>query len=178
MKETTASRLRLATYILAAIFALSTALLAGLLTADRYAETITPGVPPAGWERYILKPGDTLRELARSRGISLKSVLQANGIESTELSAGQGVYLPATVPQEPSLFDANTLTAAGAFLTSVGSLVGVVLTYLRSRREMELADQRHRREIELEKTKLELERMRLESQRPAEDDDAVRASVE
>lgn len=178
MEETTYPRLRLAMYILVGIFALSTALLAGVLTADPSAEPVTPGIPPASWESYILKPGDTLRELARSRGISLKSVLRANGIESTELSAGQEVYLPATTPQQPGLWNTNTLTAAGAFVTSVGSLVGVVLTYLRSRREMELVDRRHQREIELEKQKLELERLRMESQRQVEDDDPLRTSVE
>jgi hypothetical protein len=107
---------------LAGVFALSTALLAGILTAE----------PPV----------------------------------STSTTPG------------PTLFDANTLAAAGAFVTSVGSLVGVVLTYLRSRREIELADQRHGREIELEKQKLELERLRLEDRRQAEDDNSVHASVE
>jgi hypothetical protein len=108
-------------------------------------------------------------------------VRRANGLASPDVTVGQVVYLPplstASTPR-PVLFDAGTLTAAGAFITSVGSLVGVVLTYLRSRREMELADQRHRREIELEKAKLELEQLRLEDQRQAEDDDTVHISLE
>jgi LysM repeat protein len=178
VNKTRSRRIRAATYVLAAIFALSTALLAGILTAGRSTGPVTPGVPPAGWERYVLKPGDTLKELARARGVSLRSVLRANEIESPDLSAGQEVYLPATASPKPGLLDAATLTAAGAFVTAMGSLVGVVLTYMRSRREMELADQRHRREVELEREKLEVERLRLEGQRQEEDDDAIRTALE
>jgi hypothetical protein len=175
-------RFRISTYVFAAIFALSTALLVGALTARRPVEPVTPGEPPPSWERYILQPGDTLRKLARSRDVPLKSVLRANGLDNSDVSAGQEVYLPSMSTAEagstPSLFDSNTLTAAGAFVTSVGSLVGVVLTYMRSRREMELADRRHAREVELERHKLELERLRMEQQGGAEDDNHVRPSVE
>jgi LysM repeat protein len=174
MNKARSRRFRIAMYVLAAIFALSTALLVGVLTAAP-STPVTPGVPPASWAPYIVKPGDTLRQLARSRGVSVGSVLQANGIEDPDLSPGEIVYLPTDTPQS-GLFDASTLTAAGALLTSVGSLVGVVLTYMRSRREMELADQKHRREIELEKAKLELERLRLDGQRQARPDDSVHAS--
>ena len=64
--------------------------------------------------------------------------------------------------------DAATLTATGAFVTSVGSLVAIVLSHLKSQRELELEHQMREKEFELERAKLELERMRVEA---AQDDE-------
>jgi hypothetical protein len=65
--------------------------------------------------------------------------------------------------------DAPTLTAAGALVTSIGSLVGIVLTHLKNKQEMELAHEAREAELELERAKLEIERLKIEAQREGED---------
>jgi hypothetical protein len=64
--------------------------------------------------------------------------------------------------------DAATLTAVGALVTSVASLVAIVLSHARGQRELELERQMREQELELERAKLEIERMRVETAR--EDD--------
>ena len=67
--------------------------------------------------------------------------------------------------------DAATLTAAGAFVTSVGSLVAIVLSHLKSQRELELEHQMREKELELERARLELEKFKVQAQRQGDDDD-------
>jgi hypothetical protein len=67
--------------------------------------------------------------------------------------------------------DAATLTAAGAFVISVGSLVAIVLSHVKSQRELELERQIREKELELERARLELDRMRLDVQREGDDGD-------
>jgi hypothetical protein len=76
---------------------------------------------------------------------------------------------PAPPPASVSGLDAATLTAAGAFVTSVGSLVAIVLSHLKSQREMELEHQMREKELELERAKLELERLKMEARREKDD---------
>ena len=66
--------------------------------------------------------------------------------------------------------DAATLTAAGAFVTSVGSLVAIVLSHVKSQRELELERLMREQELELERARLELERMKIEALREQDDD--------
>jgi multidrug resistance efflux pump len=66
--------------------------------------------------------------------------------------------------------DAASLTAAGAFVTSVGSLAAVVLSHLKNQRELELEHRMREKELELEQARLELERIKVEAQREGNDD--------
>jgi hypothetical protein len=70
-----------------------------------------------------------------------------------------------------AVFDAATLTAAGAFVTSVGSLVAIVLSHLKSQRELALELMMREKELELERARLELERLKLEARQDGDDGD-------
>ena len=59
--------------------------------------------------------------------------------------------------------DAATLTAVGALVTSVASLVAIVLSHVKGQRELELERQMREKEFELERARLEIERMRVEA---------------
>ena len=50
--------------------------------------------PPRHWERYTVRPGDTLFSLARSRGITVSQALIGNCRNSTYLIVGQQIFLP------------------------------------------------------------------------------------
>jgi len=50
--------------------------------------------PPQHWVQYIVRPGDTLFSLARSRGITVSQALIGNCRTSTHLVAGQQIFLP------------------------------------------------------------------------------------
>jgi LysM repeat protein len=50
--------------------------------------------PPQHWEQYIVRPGDTLFSLARSRGITVSQALIGNCRTSTYLLVGQRIFLP------------------------------------------------------------------------------------
>jgi LysM repeat protein len=52
------------------------------------------GPPPAGWAAYVVQIGDTLSELASQAGISVTQAQEANCLPTTDLIAGQTVYLP------------------------------------------------------------------------------------
>lgn len=102
-------------------------------------------------------------------------------VVSTVIWVGVGLWMfiqgrepsvdPAPPPASVSGLDAATLTAAGAFVTSVGSLVAIVLSHLKSQREMELEHEMRERELELERARLELERLKMEAQRKTDDGD-------
>ena len=66
----------------------------------------------------------------------------------------------------------GVLAPAGSFVTAVGSLVGLILTHLKSNRQMALEAQKHEREMDLEKAKLELEMLKLKQQLGESQDDA------
>ena len=65
--------------------------------------------------------------------------------------------------------DAATLTAAGALVTSVGSLVAIVLSHVKGQRELELERLMREKEFELERARLEIERMRVEASQSDDD---------
>jgi LysM repeat protein len=55
----------------------------------------TPCGPlPAGWMPYIVRPGDTLSQLAEQARVSQAEVLAVNCLASPELLAGSTLYLP------------------------------------------------------------------------------------
>jgi hypothetical protein len=76
---------------------------------------------------------------------------------------------PPITSANTALLDAATLTAAGAFVTSVGSLVAIVLSHLKSQRELALELVMREKELELERARLELERLKLEARRDGDD---------
>jgi hypothetical protein len=50
--------------------------------------------PPSWWVRYIIQPGDTLKSLALSRGVTEAEVVEANCLPSGSLDAVALIYLP------------------------------------------------------------------------------------
>lgn len=57
--------------------------------------TPTPcGPPPAGWTPYTVQAGDTLYRLALAAGVGQERVMQANCLESADLTVGQILHLP------------------------------------------------------------------------------------
>ncbi|MGQ9714219.1 MAG: LysM peptidoglycan-binding domain-containing protein [Anaerolineae bacterium] len=50
--------------------------------------------PPAGWQPYVVREGDSLHVLAWQRGTTTYAVLQANCLMEATLVAGQVLYLP------------------------------------------------------------------------------------
>lgn len=53
--------------------------------------------PPASWRPYTVKRGDTMYSLARFRGVTVYNVLTVNCLSTTDLKAGQSIYLPAQI---------------------------------------------------------------------------------
>lgn len=105
--------------------------------------------------------------LAAFRPVSLSP---SPGPTATPSRPGPGLEVTPTPeadyrPANAGAVDAATLTAAGAFVTSVGSLVAIVLSHVKGQRELELERQMREKEFELERAKLELERMKVEAQR-------------
>lgn len=57
----------------------------------------TPVVTPSGAGRYTVKPGDTPSGIARSFGVSVASLMEANGIsDARRMSVGRELVIPAT----------------------------------------------------------------------------------
>ena len=50
--------------------------------------------PPQWWVRYQVQPGDTLGGLARARGTTVDEIMRANCRDTTDLLAGQLIFLP------------------------------------------------------------------------------------
>ena len=75
-------------------------------------ETVDPTVNPlvSQGEPYVVKPGDSMTRIAQVHGVSLESLLQANGLsKSSIIRPGQTLSIPAggsssaVVPSAPSL---------------------------------------------------------------------------
>lgn len=66
------------------------------LTATALFAGVPPAgcVPPAWWVLYVIQPGDTVTTLAASRAIRPEEILQANCLQSDELTAVAMIYLP------------------------------------------------------------------------------------
>ena len=62
---------------------------------------VTPCVPPAGWVRYTVRPGDTLVALAAYCGMTVESVMRGNCLTETVIYVGTTLYLPC-VPSLPT----------------------------------------------------------------------------
>ncbi len=58
------------------------------------------GTPPAGWITYLVQPGDTLSQLAQWAGVSVDILARGNCLSSTDLRAGQRLYLPSPPTSE------------------------------------------------------------------------------
>jgi len=65
-------------------------------------ETVDCSTPPAGWSRYVVKPGDTISQLAERAGSAQAAVISANCLDSTLLLAGQSLFLPPLLAPMPT----------------------------------------------------------------------------
>lgn len=59
------------------------------------------GTPPAGWQTYLVQPGDTLVRIAEQAGIDVTMLVRANCLTSADLAIGQRLYVPAPKPCDP-----------------------------------------------------------------------------
>lgn len=57
--------------------------------------------PPVGWQLYTIQPDDTLSELAARFQVNQGRIMQANCLTSTDLRAGQQLYLPPLATPTP-----------------------------------------------------------------------------
>ncbi len=77
--------------------------------------------PPAGWQPYLVQPGDTLAGLAAAHGITLKILMNQNCLISSQVVADTLIYLPvlltATVQIVPQLTATNQPTKPGTATT-------------------------------------------------------------
>lgn len=75
--------------------------------------------PPANWQRYTVRRGDTMFKLSLQFGTTITAILNANCLTSTNLQAGQIIFLPplsvvppsATAMPSPTGTATNTVTA-------------------------------------------------------------------
>ncbi|NKQ37064.1 MAG: LysM peptidoglycan-binding domain-containing protein [Chloroflexi bacterium] len=56
---------------------------------------------PAGWQPYVVQPGDTLYSLSIRSGVSADTIVQGNCLTMTSLTPGSVIYLPAAPPPPP-----------------------------------------------------------------------------
>jgi LysM repeat protein len=86
----------------------STTLIAGsyIFVPPVAAATATACRPPAGWVRYIIRPGDTLYQISLTYGITVLQLQQANCMANPNIVAGKTLFVPpwatVTPPVVPS----------------------------------------------------------------------------
>jgi LysM repeat protein len=56
--------------------------------------TPAPCGPPQGWIQYVVQYGDTMSSLSRRTGTTVFEIMNANCLESPQLTAGKTIYLP------------------------------------------------------------------------------------
>lgn len=67
--------------------------------------TPVPCGPPYGWVLYIVRPGDTIFRLSVALGISQDTLMRSNCMTSTQLLAGQTLFVPFIPARPPSASD-------------------------------------------------------------------------
>lgn len=61
------------------------------------AATVATPAPPTPTVTYIVKPGDTVRRIARQSGVPLEEILRVNeGVHWQRLLVGQSIRIPVT----------------------------------------------------------------------------------
>ncbi|HNU98950.1 MAG: LysM peptidoglycan-binding domain-containing protein [Verrucomicrobia bacterium] len=104
-------------------------------------ESVQPTLPPSTTE-YVVKARDTLGQIAKTHGISLAALLQANpGIEPLRLQIGDKVLIPAAALQSGGATPAEDADAqkttthvvkGGENLTRIAKTYGVTVKELRA----------------------------------------------
>jgi len=104
-------------------------------------EPVQPTLPPSTTE-YVVKARDTLGQIAKTHGLSLATLLQANpGIDPLRLQVGDKVQVPAVAAQsgaaapaeEPDAQKTTThVVKGGENLTRIAKTYGVTLKELRA----------------------------------------------
>ncbi len=69
-------------------------------------EKVQCGVPP-NWTYYVVHPGDTLLQLAEKYDSTVYKIMNANCLETTQLSPGRKLFLPSLKPTQVSPTRAN-----------------------------------------------------------------------
>ena len=91
---------------------LTTILLAGLLLLPFIVTTAEAKAPSAAPQLHVVKPGDTLYEIARRHGLSVNELKRLNGLNSNRLKLGQKLALNrAAAPPLPKTAAAKPLQA-------------------------------------------------------------------
>jgi LysM repeat protein len=61
---------------------------------------------------YVIKPGDTLYDIALEYNTTVNAIMEANSLESTQLSVGQRLIIPVgTIAPPPAPTQTPTATA-------------------------------------------------------------------
>lgn len=83
--------------VLTLVFAVGLAMLptANLQAASSYSGAETSS-SSGNW--YIVRPGDTLGDIARYAGVTVSAIMNANGLSSSRIYVGQRLYIPAATP--------------------------------------------------------------------------------
>jgi LysM repeat protein len=55
-------------------------------------------LPPKDWEQIIIQPGDRLEDLAQARGTTVKRLMEANCLDSTDLLPDTVLFIPPLKP--------------------------------------------------------------------------------
>ncbi len=62
---------------------------------------VSPAMPAASGESYIVRPGDTLYHLALTHGTTVEALQEANGLASPAILVGQVIQVPRPAPVIP-----------------------------------------------------------------------------
>lgn len=77
--------------------------------------------PPQDWELYTVRRGDNVFRLSLRYGTTISAILNANCLTTTNIQAGQRLYLPphAVIPPTPSATATSTATATATPTTFI-----------------------------------------------------------
>lgn len=64
--------------------------------------------PPSGWVTYTVQAGENLFRIGLRYGQNVNQMMQANCLDSSQVSAGQTLYVPPVTPKPPSITETPT----------------------------------------------------------------------
>jgi membrane-bound lytic murein transglycosylase D len=103
---------------------------AGAATPARAAATASPGPTPGrGANVHEVRPGETLSQIARTHGVSVTAIRQANGITGDVIRPGQRLTLPGAGPPTPAVVEHVVVT--GETLSGIARQHGVSVSAIR-----------------------------------------------
>ncbi len=94
-----------------------------------------PSASPSSNASYTVQPGDSLYLIGQRMGVSVSALMEANGLQTTQIYPGQTLRVPTTVPEAGS--DAATHTVqAGESLYLIAGNYGTTVTQLQKANDL------------------------------------------